>query len=361
MTESWNGLGVGLANLWRLADADSRSITPENPTGERAMGGRATNGSGAYASSKMGVGWKVSPSIQIQPGTEHVLADITGSGAIQHMWMTPVAGWRDQILRIYWDNQPNPAVECPIGDFFASGWEQYAPITSLAICVNPRSGLNSYWEMPFGSGARITLENQGHRPRTLYYQIDYSLCDVPDDAARFCAQWRRVNPMPDGQEYTIVDGIEGRGQYVGTSCAWGALGTGWWGEGEVKFSIDDDLDIAPAFPTICGTGIEDYFGGSYNFEIEKAYVPFSGPYSGMPLVHQPPGRSDSQFSMYRWHLTDPIRFRNRLKVTMQALGWGSDHRYRHLRDDISTVAFWYQTLPIAPFPALPDRAARQIR
>jgi hypothetical protein len=212
--------------------------------------------------------------------------------------------------------------------------------------------------MPFSSRARVTLTNEGPDKRTLYYQVDYALCDVPDDAARFCAQFRRVNPLPKGDVVTIVDGISGRGHYVGTSCAWGVNNGGWWGEGEVKFFIDGDDE----YPTICGTGTEDYFCGSYNFDLKGSFTEFTTPYAGLPQVLRPDGAYHSQqrFSMYRWHITDPIRFTTDLRVTMQALGWRQGPKYLQLQDDIATVAYWYQTLPLAPYPQLPDLEAREI-
>ena len=358
MTE-WNGLGVGLSNVWRLADAETRSISPESFTGEKGRGGMATEGTGAaYGAHLGGQGWKVSPSVHIAAGETFTLCDIAGSGAIQHIWLTPTGGWRNQVLRMYWDGSATPAVECPLGDFFAMGWDKYAQINSLAVCVNPGTAFNCYWEMPFRTGARITLTNESEEQRTLYYQIDYTECAVPDDAAYFCAQWRRVNPLPYGDVVNVLDGVTGRGQFVGMYCAWGVNNSGWWGEGEVKFFLDGDDE----FPTICGTGTEDYFCGSYNFDVEGQYTEFSTPYAGMPQVLRPDGtyRSQQRFGLYRWHLTDPIRFRTDLRVTMQALGWRRGPRYLPLQDDISTVAYWYQTLPIAPFPAFPDRDAREI-
>jgi hypothetical protein len=354
----WNGLGVGLANVWRLADAETRSISPENFTGEKGAGGMATEGTGAEVARDLGQGWKISPSVKIGPGETFVMADIAGSGAIQHIWLTPTGGWRNQVLRMYWDDDPQPAVEVPVGDFFASAYNEYAQISSLAVCVNPGSAFNCYWEMPFRKRARITLTNDSEEERVLYYQITYSLCEVPEDAAYFCAQFRRVNPLPIGEVVTIVDGIKGRGQYVGTYCAWGVNNAGWWGEGEVKFYMDGDTD----WPTICGTGTEDYFCGSYNFDVKGQYTEFTTPYAGMPQVLRPDGtyRSQQRFGLYRWHLTDPIRFKSDLRVTMQALGWRRGPRYLQLQDDIATVAYWYQTLPIAPFPELPDRDAREI-
>jgi hypothetical protein len=358
LVSGWNGLGVGLSNLWRLADAETRSISPENFTGEKAGGGMATDGTGAGPGRELGQGWKISPSVRIGAGETFVLADITGSGAIQHIWLTPTGGWRNQILRMYWDGADTPAVECPVGDFFACGWDAYAQVSSLAVCVNPGRAFNCYWEMPFKTGARITITNEGEQERLLYYQVTYSVCDVPDDAARFCAQFRRVNPLPKGDVVTILDGVQGRGQYVGTYCAWGVNNAGWWGEGELKFFIDGDGE----FPTICGTGTEDYFCGSYNFDVDGQYTEFTTPYAGMPQVLRPDGtyRSQQRFGLYRWHLTDPIRFRTDLKVTMQALGWRRGGRYLQLQDDIATVAYWYQTLPVAAFPPLPDRDAREI-
>ncbi len=355
---AWTGLGVGPDNLWRLADAECRSISPENPTGERGGGARATEGTGAEAARDLGVGWKVSPSVDVGPGETHVLADIARSGAIQHLWVAPTGGLRNQILRIVWDDDPQPAVECPLGDFFACGWGSEAQISSLAVCVNPNRGFNCYWEMPFSSRARITLTNESEATRRLYYQVDYTLCEVPDDAAQFCAQFRRVKPLPEGDVVTVLDGVEGRGHYVGTYCVWGVNWSGWWGEGELKFFLDGDGE----HPTICGTGTEDYFGGAYNFDVGGEYREFTGPYSGMPQVLRPDGtyRSQQRFGLYRWHLADPIRFRSELRVTMQALGWRRGHRYLPLHDDIATVAYWYQTLPTAPFPPFPDRDAREI-
>ena len=357
-TGDWNGLGVGLGNLWRLADAETRSISPENVAGEKGRGGMATEGTGAGPGRDLGQGWKISPSVSIEPGATFVMADIEGPGAIQHIWLTPTDGWRDQILRMYWDDDPQPAVECPVGDFFACGWGEYAQVSSLAVCVNPGRAFNCYWEMPFRRRAHITLTNEGEEARILYYQITYALCAVPVDAAFFCAQFRRVNPLPKGEVVTILDGVRGRGQYVGTYCAWGVNNSGWWGEGELKFFIDGDGE----FPTICGTGTEDYFCGSYDFDVEGQYRVFTTPYSGMPQVLRPDGtyRSQQRFGLYRWHLTDPIRFRTDLRVTMQALGWRRDRRYLQLQDDIATVAYWYQTLPLGPFPTLPDRDAREI-
>jgi len=351
---SYDGLDNHLGNLYRLSDAKTYSISPENFTGEKGKGGMATTGTGAQASRDLGQGWKVSPSVVIAPGTTYTVAEISGAGAIEHIWMTPTGNWRLSILRMYWDDEPTPSVEVPVGDFFAMGWGKYAPISSLPVCVNPGSAFNSYWPMPFRKKARITLENLDETPMTLYYQVDYSKAPVPADAAYFHAQFRRTNPVAAKQVYTIVDGIQGKGQYVGTYMAWGVHNNGWWGEGEIKFFMDGDT-----FPTINGTGTEDYFNGSYDFENheKKEYETFTNPYSGLAQVLKPDGLylSQERFGLYRWHIVDPIRFDHDLRVTIQDLGWQAYHKYLPLSDDIASVAFWYQTEPHAAFPPLPDR------
>jgi hypothetical protein len=356
----FNGLGINLGNLAHLSNAQTRSISPENFSGEKGKGGMAIEGTGADCARELGRGWKISPSIVIHPGETFTLADITGSGAIQQIWMTPTGNWRYSILRIYWDDQEQPAVECPVGDFFGMGWGKYAPLSSLAVCVNPGSAFNCYWEMPFRRRARITMTNIADEEMRLYYQINYTLTDVPDHTAYFHAQFRRANPLPYKEVYTILDGVQGQGHYVGVYMAWGVNNTGWWGEGEIKFYLDGDEE----WPTICGTGTEDYFCGSYNFENKETrqYEEFTTPYAGLHQVIRPDGvyRSQMRFGMYRWHITDPIRFQQNLRVTIQALGWRSGHRYLPLQDDISSVAYWYQTLPTAPFPPLPDRDTLEV-
>ncbi|HKN37252.1 MAG TPA: glycoside hydrolase family 172 protein [Terriglobales bacterium] len=351
----YSGLDNHLSSLYRLSNARTFSISPENPTGEKGKGGIATEGTGAKAARELGKGWKISPSVDIPAGATYTVAEISGSGAIQHIWMTPTGNWRFSILRMYWDGEAEPSVEVPLGDFFAMGWGKYARISSLAVCVNPGSAFNSYWPMPFRHEARITIENLDDKTMTLYYQVDYALAPVPADAAYFHAQFRRVNPLPYKQVYTIVDGIKGRGQYVGTYMAWGVHNNGWWGEGEIKFYMDGDRE----YPTVNGTGTEDYFNGSYDFENPEKhqYEEFTSPYSGLVQVLKPDGlyQSQQRFGLYRWHIPDPIRFASDLRVTIQALGWRSGGRYLPLTDDISSVAFWYQIEPHAPFPKLPAK------
>jgi hypothetical protein len=371
--KSFNGLGMGLGNLSRLSKAQTRSISPENFTGEKGKAGMSTDGPAMNAARDLGQGWKVSPYVRVPAGETFVMADVKGEGAIQQIWLTPAGTWRFAILRIYWDGETEPSVECPVGDFFACGWGQYAQVSSLPVCVNPGSAFNCYWEMPFRKGFKMTIENVAAKPRTgeapntnqftVYYQINYTLTDVPDDAAYFHAQFRRVNPLPYKEVYTIVDGIKGWGHYVGTYMAWGVHNNGWWGEGEIKFYMDGDSK----FPTIAGTGTEDYFCGSYDFDAKAPdgtiqYHEFTTPYTGLPQVIRGDGHYQvmQRFGLYRWHIMDPIRFEKDLKVTIQALGWRSGGRYLPLQDDIASVAFWYQAEPHAKFPKLPDKDTLEI-
>ncbi len=351
---NFNGVEVNMGNLFRLSDAKTRSISPENFKGEKGAGGMATAGTGLNASRDLGQGWKVSPSVQIEPGKTFTIAEITGSGAIQHIWMTPTGNWRFSIIRFYWDDEKEPSVEVPVGDFFGMGWGEYAHLNSLAVTVNPGSAFNCYWIMPFRKKCRITMENIATESMRVYYQVDYTLTTVPDDAAYFHAQFRRSNPTK-GSLYTLVDSIKGKGQYVGTYMAWGVTNTGWWGEGEIKFYMDGD----DKFPTINGTGTEDYFCGSYNFENKKTkqYEPFSTAYAGLHQVIKPDGlyASQQRFGLYRWHILDPIRFDKDLKVTIQDLGWRTGGRYLPQQSNISSVVYWYQTEPHAPFPKLPSK------
>jgi hypothetical protein len=358
---AYDGPHAGMGTLSRLSRALTRSISPENFTGEKGKGGMATEGTGANAARDLGQGWKISPSVKIGSKETFTLADIKGPGAIQHIWMTPTGNWRFSIIRFYWDGETEPSVEAPVGDFFASGWGQHELLSSLAVCVNPGSALNCYWEMPFRKSCTITMENMAADTMVLYYQIDYTLTEVPDQVGYFHAQFRRTNPLPYKSDYVILEGAQGWGQYVGTYLAWGVHSDGWWGEGEIKFFMDGD----EKFPTICGTGTEDYFCGSYNFENPetKQYQTFSTPYSGLVQVIKPDGayKSQQRFGLYRWHIMDPIRFQRDLRVTIQALGWRSGGRYLPLQDDIASVAFWYQTEPHAPFPKLPDKDHLEVR
>ncbi len=345
----------------------TRLISPENPTG--AKGAAAPwapnpddpNLKFSRAALDLGKGWKVRPFVNLTPGELLTIADIEGPGTIVHMWMTSdLKEYRALVLRIYWDGEETPSVEVPLGDFFAMGHDG-APhtVTSVPITVAPRRGLNCYWQMPFRKSARITIANEGPLEAKIFtYSIMYRLEAVPDDAAYFHAQWRRSIGRREHPEHTILDGVRGRGTYVGTYVAWSAFSRGWWGEGEVKFFLDGDVDL----PTICTTGTEDYFGGAWcyyrDLEKDRREQEFSAPFLGLPLARIDDPQGPRLFSLYRWHLLDAIGFSSDVRVTIQTLGWWPDWKYEPLTDDLASTAYWYQTEPHVPYPTLPVVSAR---
>ena len=350
---TFNGLDMNLGNLSRLSNAETRSISPENFTGEKGKGATAVpklpntrnENNASWAARDLGEGWKVNPFIIIN-------AEMEGPGAIQQIWMTPTGVWRWSIIRIYWDGEETPSVECPIADFFCMGWNEYAPLNSLPVCVNPGSAFNCYWQMPFRKSCKITMENVNPKDAmTLYYQINYTLTDVPKDAGYFHAQFRRTR-YNESSDFTVLDGVKGQGQFVGVYMAWGLNNNGWWGEGEMKFFIDGDKK----YPTICTTGTEDYFCGSYNFDRNGRFTEFCTPYAGLVQVIRPDGtyRSQERFGLYRWHIMDPVRFKKDFKATIQDLGWRFDGRYLQQHSDIAATSFWYQSEPHAAFPEFPS-------
>jgi hypothetical protein len=250
--------------------------------------------------------------------------------------------YRSCILRFSWDGEQHPSVEVPLGDFFANGHGLRYNVNSLPVVVNPSGGFNCYWRMPFRKHCRITIENPTKEViKNFFYQISYELKDIAADAGYFHAQWRRERLRREHPEHIILDSVEGKGNYVGTFISWIQHNEGWWGEGEVKFYIDDD----DKYPTICGTGTEDYFGGAWCFG-----ETYSTPFLGYPLWMK--GEDINKHAMYRWHIPDPIRFQKNLRVTIQALGWYPNGKFQPLDDDIASVAYWYQSEPHHPFPPL---------
>ena len=353
-----DGLQFGLGGLPLITDAQTRSISAENPDGARGGGAKA-DPKGEGPARELGTRWKVRPCITVKTGETVTLADVKGPGVIRHIWITvKEEALRSVILRFYWDKAKAPAIEVPLGDFFALGHGKRAKVSSLPVAVCPSGGMNAYWPMPFARHARVTIENQWHEDIDgFFYQIDYALAAVPKEAGYFHAQWRRSLTTREYPEHVILDGVKGRGHYVGTYLAWTQLSGGWWGEGEVKFYIDGDSK----HPTYCGTGTEDYFGGAWCF-----YGPdgreetFSTPFLGLPLSLQQPTQVP-RHGLYRWHVMDPFHFRKDLKVTIQALGWWPGGKFQPLTDDIASVAYWYQKPPAAPFPKFPginDRYGR---
>lgn len=334
-----------MSSLPLLSDAETRSISAENPTGERGNGARAMPDENSPAAG-LGKGWKVRPYVNLAKESTYTMADVKGPGVIQHIWLTiHESAYRDCVIRFYWDDEKTPSVEVPLGDFFAEGHGLRYAVNSWAVAVNPSGGFNCYWPMPFRKSARITIENQKKEDiNGFYYQVTYSLTPVAENAAYFHAQWRRTyNTDMNKPEHVLLDNVNGKGHYVGTFIAWSQLSNGWWGEGEMKFFMDGDTE----YPTICGTGTEDYFGGAWCFGDT-----YSTAFLGYPFW-QKESNKIPKHAMYRWHILDPIRFKENLKVTIQALGWWPNGKFQPLTDDICSTAYWYQTEPHGDFAPLP--------
>lgn len=352
-----------LKELAYRAGIRTRMISAENPTGEKGGACKAKpnpNDSDLYYSKySLGEGWKVRPFIRMAPNSTVCIAEISGSGCIEQIFLTSDrARLSELVLRIYWDGEETPSVECPVGAFFCMGHDgKPHNVYSVPVVVAPHRGMNCYWSMPFRKGARIEIENQGDTDtEILAYKVLYHECEVADDAAYFHASYRRSLTSEQNPVHVILDGVKGRGVYVGTYLAWTGLNSGWWGEGEVKFYIDGD----GRYPTICDNGTEDYFGGAWNFGGygilgDKPEQAFHSPFLGLPLVSVADGDGPKKFSMYRFHIGDCIGFEQDLKVTVDTIGWRGDRKkYKHLGEDVASVAYWYQTEPHAKFPALPN-------
>ncbi|MBO8435353.1 MAG: DUF2961 domain-containing protein [Spirochaetes bacterium] len=352
-----------MSNIFDRTKLESRAITAENRKGEKGRGG--------IASSFLGPSRKGSPCLKgIKSGETVTLCDINGPGMIRHIWMTVDDRTsdaerfvlRDIVLRMYWDGEENPSVEVPLGDFFLLGFGESYTVDSALISVIPSRGMNSYIQMPFRKNAVITIENQHRNPiPAFFFQIDYTLGDDVSDALYFHASWRRERYTEKRRDYTVLDGVEGDGVYLGTFICLSALERYWWGEGEFKFFIDGDDE----FPTICGTGMEDYFGGSWSFAgtdsngrtFEKTYCT---PYLGYPFYSHHDASLFNKYhnddcppmrAFYRWHLPDPIYFHSDLKLTVQQIGVSYGGLFER-QDDLSSVAYWYQSEPHKAFREL---------
>lgn len=292
----------------------------------------------------------------IPPGATLVLADLEGPGMITHLWCTILHHHpfysRLLTLRIYWDGEEHPSVECPIGDFFGSGHGIDQPVSSLPIRVTAEGrARNCYWPMPFRKSARITVTNESdQRCICFYYYVDWQKhASIPADAAYFHAMYRQEFPCAPGRNYVIAD-LQGRGHYVGTLQNVYHSSPGWYGEGDDYFFVDGAKE-----PQLRGTGTEDYFCEAWGFRQQD------GPFYGVPLWE---GRKEGDCgSAYRFHLPDPIVFRESLRVEIEHKGTqtfpdGTFTGFIERDDLISSVAFWYQTEPHKRWPSLPPGAER---
>ena len=329
-----------------LSDDSSFAFSAENPSGVRAGGSRG------------GDCTKLSPTVTIPAGKSVTLADIEGPGMIQNMWFTGYVG-HSFILRIYWNKQDHPSVEAPLSAFFGCAYDEnfvdrdarYPVLNSAVMLVAPGRGYNCFFEMPFKTHCRITMENRSDEPKDLYYIITGCRKEMPENIAYFHASYRQEHPVMKGRSYTIIDGIQGKGQFLGVTLAAGLNGNNTcWVEGEARMYIDDDI-----YPSIHYTGTEDYFTGSYGFGNDihiKRYQTFSAHYSGLFAILGDSNEvynCQQRFLLYRFHAPDPIHFSTSFRMTIDNLGW-TGPRY----DDYTSVAYWYQSLPSAELKALPN-------
>lgn len=287
----------------------------------------------------------------VPPGGTHTLLDIKGPGVITHIWITFLGpepqGWAPQgsanhqelMLRMYWDDNPRPAVEAPVGDFFANCFGRRSEVISLPVIVEEGDSYNVFWRMPFRKSARIEIENQSWKPLSLlYFNIDWiQLDNLPEDTPYFYAQYRQEYPVRNGQDYLLLE-TTGKGHFVGAVLGVRMRSPAWFGEGDEKIYIDGET-----IPSIWGTGTEDYFLSAWGLQMN------STPYFGVPFFDY--RTLGGHVSSYRWHLHDPIVFNTSIKVTLEHMGWMSEDEnpeyqatsWNEREDDYASVAFWYQT------------------
>jgi hypothetical protein len=333
-----------LYDLGATAGLSSRMISFENPTGAPGAGGQAA--------SPLGVGRKGAPMRQIEAGERVELAAIEGAGMIRHIWMTTQNDpriLRGALIRVWWDGQDHPSIEAPLGDFFGFAHGRTDAFQSTAHSVGVNASLNIWLPMPFARAARIELVNESGVSMPLYYSIDYTLGDAhPNDFGRLHVLFRRENPTTRGRDFELLPERRGHGRFIGAVIGVRPLAGDWWGEGEFKAYLDGDT----RFATLVGTGSEDYVGQSWGLQ-RTAFLNH-----GANWIEQ---GDQGRISMYRWHVADPIIWRSQARVTMQQIGccgsppepWLSERR-----DDWSVASFWYEPIPGAPLPPMPDAVAR---
>ena len=307
---------------------------------------------------------------QILPGTKLTIADIKGTGTIRHIWLTfpaPEPSWlgkdgcanhSELVIRMFWDGSEQPAVESPIGDFFAAGFGKRAEVNSMPVMVEGGDAYNCFWIMPFYKSARIEIENQSEKPSgSFYFQVDYFLEEsLPPKTPYFCAQYRQEFPTVSDRDYLILD-AEGEGHYVGTVLSGRARSPMWFGEGDEKFYVDGDKK-----PTIQGTGTEDYALNAWGMGT-GCY-----PYFGVTILDGEWEMVGWKTTIYRWHIVDPIPFKKSLRFEIEDTGWisedelaeGTHPGHVERNDDFSTVAFWYQVGQPKRFTVLPSAKERKL-
>jgi len=296
-------LGTCAQQLYELPrDVDSRWISFENPTGEKGKGGMENKGAKGNASQ-----W-------IKAGTSRVLADLHGAGIINRIWMTIIdrnpKALRSIVLEIYWDGAKKPAVSAPLGDFFGIGLGRMTAFQSALFSDPEGKSFNCYVPMPFKKGAKVVFINESRQDQLLFYDIDYSeLKAEPKNTGYFHAYWSNNDGAKLGEDFQILPRVNGSGRFLGANISVMAdsiYGNTWFGEGEVKTYLDND----GAFPTLVGSGTEDYIGSAWNLGV------FNNLYQGATIVD----KMKRQYAFYRYHIPDPIYFHENCKVTIQQMG-----------------------------------------
>ena len=304
----------------------------------------------------------------VKPGQTKVLADLKGPGEITHIWMTflgpephpwakqGAANHQEMLLRVFWDDRPQPDVEAPVGDFFACGFGQRMEVVSLPVIVDDADSYNCFWRMPFRKSARIEIVNQSDKNiALLYYNIDWIEKKVARNTPYFCAQYNQEYPTQRGKDYVILD-AKGKGHYVGTVLSVRSRSPEWFGEGDEKIYIDGEPKAS-----IWGTGTEDYFLAAWGLQRN------STPYFGTPWAEDW-GILGQRTCAYRWHINDPIVFNRSIRFTIEHYGWipvdenpkGVRDSWNEREDDFASVAFWYQVGPTKKFGNVPPAAERRL-
>jgi len=341
-----SGGNAELDSLMHLREYDSKRVSSSDPTGANRDGGQT-----------------------LEAGASRVLADLNGAGIIRHIWVTIASQekyhLKKLVLRMYWDGEATPSVEAPIGDFFGLNLGEYVEYEAAPLSVGHMMALNSYFPMPFGQHAKITVTNEGAKPvLAFYYHVDYEQhARIDDSVARFHAQYRQAMPNKgytkdwksngnppqindkinlDGAGNYVILEAKGRGHFVGVSQGIQQNQADWWGEGDDMMYID-----GAKMPSIVGTGSEDYYLGAWCYGgcgFDKkgtfSYQRYGNPVNGGD-------ERGAEWLVYRYHLESPINFKSSLRVTIE-----SGHA-NHRSDNFFTTAYWYQLEPHGAQPALP--------
>lgn len=296
----WSILSQAQSLYEMPVNPQSRLSSFENPNGVKGSGGKTNK-------TAKGNAFEFT-----EPGETKNLLDIKGEGTIQRIWLTidhsPLK-LRSLRLQFFWDGSSKAAVDVPLGDFFVYNLGKQVAFESALFSSGEGRSYNCYIPMPFKKAAKILLINEGKERVKLYYDIDFLLHKLPSNALYFHAYWNRQHSGQLGDDYVLLPRVEGKGRFLGISVGLNtdtSYSKSWWGEGEVKMYLDGDSK----YPTINGTGAEDYIGSAWGLGT------FVNQYQGCTIAND----STGQFCFYRWHIPDAIYFNKDIKVAIQQIG-----------------------------------------